>query len=289
MQLARKQGVVPKIMHVHHSAEYWSRSGSLVHTDPLGKRDVTIPPEVRIYSIGGAQHSWGNDLAPTKPDGGQILRNPTDYRPLLRGLLIALEQWVIRDTAPPPSRYPRIDQGTLVDWQLEKGGWHPLPEVEYPTVIQQPELLDYGPQFASRGIISRHPPGRGPVYRVLVPAVGKDNNELGMLLPPAVAVPLATFTGWNLRCKEIGASSELLKLAGSWIPFPATKADRAASQDPRPSVQERYRDFEDYLARFEAAARTLVQQRFLLEEDLPLLMSRAILNRSQFSAQGESR
>ena len=100
-----------------------------MHTDPLGQRDSQIPPEVRIYAIGGAQHGAGRDV-PGKVSNAQLPANPTDYRPFLRGLLIAMNRWVRDGTEPPPSRYPRIADGTLVGWREEKSGWRPLPGVK---------------------------------------------------------------------------------------------------------------------------------------------------------------
>src|SRR5207248_2498987 len=106
--------LVPKVMHTQSAAEYWHRSGSLVHTDPLGTRDAEIPEGVRIYAFGGTQHGPAAD-----PPGRGVadnLLNPADYRPFLKALLDALDAWVRYGTAPPPSVYPRIDQKTLVDW-----------------------------------------------------------------------------------------------------------------------------------------------------------------------------
>src|SRR5690606_9622422 len=114
LKQARTANVVPKIMHIQNSAEYWHRSGSLVHTDPLGTRDAEIPPEVRIYAIAGAQHGWGNDLVARPPETGQLTNNPSDYRPHLRAMLLALEAWARDDVAPPESVYPRIADKTLV-------------------------------------------------------------------------------------------------------------------------------------------------------------------------------
>jgi hypothetical protein len=82
---------------------------------------------------------------------------------------------------------------------------------------------------------------------------------------------VATYTSWNLRDESIGAKDELLGLQGGYIPFAKTKADRERTGDPRPALLERYRDFADYQAQSLAAARKLVRERYLLEEDLPRL------------------
>ncbi len=66
-----------------------------------------IPADVRIYAFGGTQHGPAGD-----PPGRGIadnLTNPADYRPFLRALLDALDEWVVHDKAPPASVYPRLD------------------------------------------------------------------------------------------------------------------------------------------------------------------------------------
>ena len=280
---ARKAGVVPKIMHIQNSAEYWHRSGSLVHTDTKGRQDAAIPPEVRIYAVGGAQHGWGNDEVPASPQIGQLPNNPTDYRPHLRAALTALDEWIQKGTEPPSSVYPRIDQGTLVD--RKHTHWQSLPGVRYPDVMQQAELLDYGPQFYSRGRIDFHPPKRLDLYPVLLPACDAGNNDWGMLKLPAIAVPVGTYTGWNLRGREIGAENEMTMLRGGFLPFARTREERQAVGDPRPSLLEQYESFDDYLRQFQAAAEELVRQRYLLEEDIPRLLERAKRNRKRFEVE----
>ena len=100
--------------------------------------------------------------------------------------------------------------------------------------------MDYGPQFVSAGIVSIEPPHVGKPFPMLVPQVDADGNESAGIRMPDVAVPLATFTGWNLRAPEIGAPQELFSMAGSYLPFARTAAERAKTGDPRLSIAERY-------------------------------------------------
>jgi hypothetical protein len=106
---------------------------------------------------------------------------------------------------------------------------------------------------------------------VRVPGYREDNNERGTLLLPSVAVPLATYTSWNLRHRSIGAEHELLTLSGGYIPLAHTAEERRAAGDPRLSIAELYRDFDDYRGRYLAAARELVGKRYMLTEELPRL------------------
>ena len=111
---------------------------------------------------------------------------------------------------------------------------------------------------------------------------GADNNELGTLLLPAVAVPVATYTSWNTRARSVGAEGEMLGLQGGYIPFVKTKAEREKLADPRPALLERYRDFDDFRTQYRAAIDRMIEQRTLLAEDATGLMSLADRWRSLF-------
>lgn len=279
LRRAGASGTLPKVMHLDSASEYWHRSGSLVVTDPSGERDSLIPPEVRVYVFGGTQHG----PASRPHDRGQLAPSPTPFRPFQQALFLAMDRWITDGTPPPPSVHPRIADGTLVEWQAERSGWTPLPDVRYPAVIQQPELLDYGKDFEKQRRVERQPPLRtGKLYGVRVPALDADNNELGALQMPSVAVPLATFTGWNLRNPAIGAPGELLRLTGGRIPFPRTAADRERTGDPRRAVTERYGSFEEYKEQYMAAARQLHAAGYLVEEHMDALEAHAQSARALF-------
>ncbi len=265
---------VPKIMHTQSAAEYWNRSGSLVHTDPMGTKDAEIPADVRVYAFGGT-------AADPPPRGiADNLNNPGDYRPFLRALLDALDLWVTENKEPPASVYPRIDQKTLVSWKQKSTGFPAIPGIRYPEVIQEPPCLDYGPRFLKEGIITIEPPKVVGKYVVLVPKSGRDGNDLGTLLPPEVGVPIATYTGWNLRRRDFGAEASLANLLGSFIPFPKTKKERLASGDPRWSLEERYGSFDNYRKQFAGNCARLVKEMYLLEEDA----QRLIAGRAKFAS-----
>jgi len=270
-------------MHTQSAAEYWHRSGSLVHTDPEGRKDADIPDNVRIYAFGGTQH--GPASFPPGRGIADNLHNPGDYRPLLRALLDGLDAWVRNGAEPPRSVYPRIDKGTLVDWKQfgsRSTGFPAIPGVRYPEVIQRPHWLDYGPDFEKKGIITEEPPAIQGNYQVLAPKSGADGNDLGTLLPPEVAVPLATYTGWNLRRRDVGAEGMLASLTGSYIPFPRTAAERNDTGDPRKSIEERYGSFQEYRKRCAAACADLVKKRYLLKEDADSFLASSEKVRSLF-------
>jgi hypothetical protein len=262
----------PYVLHTQSSAEYWTRSGSLVHTDPKGRFDASPPDNVRIYAFGGTQH--GPAGYPPSQGNGKYLSNPGDYRPLLRALLIGLDDWCRGDAACPASVYPRLCDGTLVDWHVWATGFPDLPGVLYPEVIQQPPLLYFGPRWRAERVIDVQPPQTWAAYRTLVPRCNEDGNELGCLSPPEVTVPDATYTGWNLRSANAGAEDELVSLVGSYFPLSATQDERQTAGDPRASLQERYGDLAGYLEQLDAACRNLEESRYLLAEDRERIFQR---------------
>jgi hypothetical protein len=272
--------LAPKIMHSQSAAEYWHRSGSLVHTDPLGTKDALLPKNVRVFAFGGTQHGPAADPPPRGI--ADNLTNPGDYRPYLRALLVALDSWVKDGTEPPASVYPRIEEGTLVHWSQKSTGFPSLPGVRYPEVIQQPACLDFGPRFAEEGIITVEPPRVMGKYVVLVPKSDPDGNDLGTLLPPEVAVPLATHTGWNLRRRDAGAEAMLANLLGSYIPFSRTKVQRLATGDPRLSLEERYGSFARYQRQCSDWCKKRIGERYLLAEDVQRLIAAREKYRSWF-------
>jgi hypothetical protein len=127
------------------------------------------------------------------------------------------------------------------------------------------------------GILTLQPPRVEGTYPTLVPQVDGDGNGLAGVHLPEVTVPLATYTGWNLRDPSIGAPDQRVAFEGSYLPFPRTAAERRATGDPRRSIAERYRSRAEYLERYAAAVDGLVRERWVLPEDRARLLERGAL------------
>ena len=269
LRRARASGTVPLVFHVQTSNEYWVRAGSLPHTTPDGSEDAYIPPNVRFYTIGGSQHGSGNGT-PREDVNTQLPRNPNLWAPIADSLLVAMYHWVAEGEEPPESRYPRIADGTLapshIDGRINRAVWTPLRGVNHPAALYRPAHADYGPRWSSERIVDRHPQSSDHLYGTLAPAVNSDNNDFteSTVLPPLTAVPLATFTPWNLRAPATGAERSLARLAGGYIPFPANTAAAVQSGDLRNSVAGLYQSFGDYLQKYEAATDKLISEGYLL-------------------------
>jgi hypothetical protein len=195
---------------------------------------------------------------------GQLRVNTLNYRPVLRALFVALDQWVQSGTLPPPSSVPRIADKTLVSRaQLNMKGFA---TVTAPTTPQLLPRLDAGE--TTRGVPTVIPPREGKAYVARVPQVDDDGNDVAGIRVPELTVPLATHTGWNLRDPSIGASTDLIQMNGSYNPFPRTVAERERTHDSRRAIEERYPSVQHYLGLIAQAAHRLVDQRFLLSEDV---------------------
>ena len=259
-----RRSAMPRVMHTQSTAEYWTRAGSLPHTDPLGARDARVPGNVRFYSFGGTQH--GPSGFPPGKGTAQCLANPGDYRVFLRSLLLSLDDWA-RGHQPPPSVYPTLGAGTLVNWRQENSGFPGLPGIRYPGVIHYPSCWNWGARW-ERWIVDRQPPTAEGDYVVLVPGFDRDGNERGCLSPPEVMAPVATYTGWNLFAEDHPSRDSLVGLRGSYIPFPVSKAEREQTGDPRHSLEERYENLEGYMTVLKRACDQLYADGYLLAEDV---------------------
>ena len=273
---AARSGTAPKVFHLLTNSEYFNRAGSLVHTDPTGTRDADLPANTRIYTIASAPHGPGPFPPASNSGGGMVGRaalNPLNYAPVTRALFRALDRWVSEDIEPPPSAYPRIADGTLTP--PDRAGWPAIPGFALPQLPLRAFHLNFGPDW-HRGIVSVEPPEVGPAFTVRVPAVDADGNARAGIKLPDIAVPLATHAGWNYRHASIGAPDRLAGEIGSYIPFPRTRVDRDRTGDPRLSIEERYRNRDEYVGKYAAATLDLVVRGYVLPEDVADLLKHAI-------------
>jgi len=282
LQRCRKSQTCPRITATFTDTEYWEAMMALNTTDAVGKTDLAMPPEVRLYFFAGTQHGGGDALQqppavqPKPPLACQLAVNSNSFFPAQRALLVGLRDWVVSGKEPPASAYPSIARKSLV----------PIAEINFPYVpashfspqgvAAQRMHLDRGPAFREVDIVGvmAEPPQVGAAYPLLVPQVDPDGNHIDGLRNTAVQVPLGTYTGWNVR-KAGFSEGDSCDLVGAFIPFFRTKVERIAAEDPRPSLEERYPTHDLYVEKVTAAAARLVADRFLLPEDADLLVSQA--------------
>jgi hypothetical protein len=244
----------PKIIFTNSSVEQWGggRAAPLIATTADGTRDLPLAANVRYYYFSGTQHSPGR--FPPRIVTGQQPYNPVDYWFAMRALFRAMDAWVRTDAEPPASVYPRLADGTLV----------PAEQIAFPAIpgVHAPTGIPHGRQD-------------GQPLPFLVPQVDADGNDRAGLKLPDVAVPLATYTGWNFRNRATGGEDLLVNLLGAAIPLPKTKADAQATRDPRVAIAERYASKAEYLARVGEAIDRLVTEGYLLARDRAAILDRS--------------
>ncbi|MFL6389284.1 MAG: alpha/beta hydrolase domain-containing protein [Terriglobales bacterium] len=285
LDAATKSKTVPKIFYTNTSYEYWGRAASLIHTSTDGKTDAPLAANTRIYFLAGLEHFTvlfppENHVRGNPDYTAQQKADPNPIQWYWRALITDMNEWVKDGKQPPVSTYPRIADRTLVplaQWRFPKA-----PGVNTPHEVSLAYHLDFGPQPkrtppGTVQMVTIEPPRVGNPFGVLVPQSDADGNDLGGVRLPELEVPLATYTGWNLRDPSIGAPDQRVSFLGSWIPLAKTADERKKSGDPRPSVAERYFSQEEYMRKFEQAAKKLIEQRFLLQEDLPAILERGRL------------
>jgi hypothetical protein len=152
---------------------------------------------------------------------------------------------------------------------------HAIPGIAVLDTQQLPSLrrLDLGPD-ADRGI-ARLPAQTGEAYPSYASAVDADGNEVAGIRVPDISVPVATYAGWVPRHPDTGGAGQVLDMMGSTLAFAATPSERQERGDPRPSIAERYRDRDDYVAQARAAAEQLAAAGYIVAEDIDLAVELA--------------
>lgn len=286
----------PKFFLGLSGTEFWQLQGSPVLTDAFGFRDLVQPDNARIYYYASTQHGGPggtasinyNPVRNVYPAGTVVHFNDT-----FRALFVALEQWVVSGTEPPPSQVPQIADATLVRpeqlvFPAMKGLTWPvsgtptaIPEFSYLARHNGFPLLDFGPEYRPQdesGIASLLPPtSLNKDYAILVPQV---DATTGLTLAGVRSVEARVPVGTSIEFNYVATPGivDLSNLTGAFIPFHKTMAERAAAGDARPSLEDLYGDQAGYVAAVTSAANALVAERFLLQRDADAIIARAIAN-----------
>jgi Alpha/beta hydrolase domain len=244
----------PKVMQTDTELEWWSSHASLLVTDLAGNQ-LDLPDNVRAYMIAGTPHfAEPGDHMRTDNKALALPQNPMHAGAPLRALLTDLQSWITDGVPPPSSRVPMRAHGTLV-----------AAEGAVPTDIPGlPYRAHYLPTvFSDQSVLPPKEIGRYPVF---VPKTDGDGNVIAGVHMPAIAVPRATYTGWNPRAVGYNPTT-LYPLQGAVVPFALTEAARKEAHDPRPSIEARYGDNDAYVEAVRKEAARAVAERLLLPED----------------------
>ena len=257
----------PFVLHTQTATEYWQRRGSLVHTDSQGN-DLDIPENVRIYLWSSSQHFADPNM--DRPKRG-ICKNEINIvrtSMLFRAMIDAMDAWATNGTLPPDSRIPKLGDGTLVDFKTWKSNFPNIPGASIPDGPNELSHFDFGADLET-GILPKLPPEliTRNAYKIMVPAIDPNGNDIAGVRAPMINAPLATYTGWNVRSTGFGEGAQHW-FSGSTIPFAFKRAEQQRSGDSRLSVLERYMDAEGYAAAIKTACDILVKDGLMIEEDV---------------------
>jgi hypothetical protein len=255
----RAAGGLPKLILTNSSWEYWRGDGALVHIDPDSAADLPEDPDARVYLLRGTDHIGAMPFKDSMPVANPV--HALDVQPLLRALFVALEQWVSEAVDPPPSAVPRSGDGTATSREAVLARFAPAPGVRVPdpAVLNVTRSIDLGDE-ADAGV-GRWPLTFGARKPALVSDVDAGGNERSGVALPAVAVPVAAYTGWNPRRPVPGLPDVLYEFVGSRLPL-LTGPVTASRTDYEGAVRE--------------AADELVRRRLLLSKDIQRTVDEAL-------------
>ena len=244
----------PKVMQTDSEHEWWASHASLLVTD-LDGHHLDLPDNVRAYMIAGSPHfAEPTDTMRRTLIAMALPQNPMHAGAPMRALLTDLDSWIRDGVTPPASRVPMRAHGTLV--KAEGAVRQDIPGLPY-TAMHTPAA------FSDQSVLPAKEIGH---YPVLVPKADDDGMAIAGVHMLALAVPRATYTGWNPRAKGFGPSA-LYPLQGAVVPFAPTEAARKDANDPRPSLAARYADDDAYVTAVRHEAARQVAERVLLPED----------------------
>ena len=297
----------PKVVEHFGSAEVWALKLTPEWVGTDGKTDLPLPANVRRYYIASSNHGGGAGGFDTSLPGvglpttgamcpgnnygtGVLPANPVPHTETVNALRVHFRNWVMRDAAPPPSRWPTLaakageTRGTLAPATKEGIGFPTLPQLRR-TVPEADFIMpvldyDWGPDFRAAdgsGIASNAPPPIRQVLPMWAPRVDADGNELGGVPVALLGAPLGTYLGWNITAGGARPfhQGQICNYVGGMIPFARTAAERTATGDPRPSLQERYGSHDGYVQALQRSAERAVAEGFLLPEDAAELIKAA--------------
>ena len=277
----RASDTCPKIFEDFGGAEIWYGRGSIGIAGTRGKEDLRLPRNVRRYYYASTAHGGGaGGFSRTQPalPGLMLAANPNPQLETRRALLVALIDWVAKGKGPPRSEYPRVSDGTLVPPTARAMHWPKIPGAPTPDNVMNVLMdYDYGRNFRyndQSGVMTRVVPRIKQIIPTLAPKVDEDGNEIAGVKSVLLQAPLGTYASWNPVASGPLEGNEGT-LAAGYIPFAMTKAERIATGDPRPSVEERYGSQEGYNCLVRHVAKNTVRKRFLLREDADRLIAQA--------------
>jgi hypothetical protein len=278
--ILKRPSTDPLVMQIDEELVFWQWKASLNVHDGRGN-PVPVPDTVRLYLQAGYGHIGGAGLlapaatvAQCRDPATGVANNQASTGLTSRALVRVIDDWADRGVPPPPSNYPRVEDGTLVTLDEYRAQYPAIRGLELPRALNELRVLNFGPLFTPQGgVQTLLPPLQGERYIVMVPRADTDGIAKAGIQTMMTRVPLGTNAGWNVRAGT--RAPDLCGLNGAFLPFARTASDRAGSGDPRRSLAERYADANSLSDAVRRASDELVRERFMTKEDADKFLSGA--------------
>jgi len=281
LQRCRASHTCPKIFDDFGGAEVWYGRGGVGIAGTRGNEDTLLPRNVRRYYNASTAHGGGGGgFAVAQPalPGLVLAANPNPQVETRRALFVNLIDWVTKGTKPPDSQYPSVKDKTLVPATAKAMHWPKIPGAPTPDNVMNVLMdYDYGRSFRyndQSGVMTKVVPPIKQIIPTPAAKLDEDGNEIAGMRSVLLQAPLGTYTSWNPVASGPLKGNEG-NLAAGYIPFAMTRAERMASGDPRPSVEERYGSQEGYNCLVRHVAKNEVRKRLLLQADADRLIAQA--------------
>ena len=273
----------PEILETFGSLEFYDEKMSPDLIGYTAEEDIPLPHNVHRYYYPGTTHGGGGGgftYNPSPAASGSCVypANPNPESDTSNALQDAFVDLIMNGTPMPKSRYPTLRDHQLVPATQEAEGFPNVPGYPFQgNQINKTELFDFGHKVNyhdQTGIVTIQPPIIKRVLPTYAVKVNSDGNEYAGVPSVLLQAPLATYTGWSTYAAGIYAGQQCGLTASSW-PFLETAAERMASTDPRPSLEERYGTHAGYVCVVTKAANKAVSERFLRATAATTLISQA--------------
>ena len=144
-----------------------------------------------------------------------------------------------------------------------------IPGVGFPVHLPHVLRLDFGPDFTC-GVATTLPPVEGKPYPHFVPAVDRDGQRGDRHPSARFGRAAGHLHGLEPAPPADGGARPIDRLVGLHSSLPGDRRRPRRTNDPRRSIAERYPGRDSYLEQVRQAAKRLIDEGYLLAEDLYL-------------------
>lgn len=238
-------GTCPKVIEHFGSAEVYALKMTTEWVGTAADADIPLTRNVRRYYVPSTTHGGGAGGFVAEPPAtgvncpgnnwgqGLFRANPVPSTELVNVLRLAMRDWLMQGKPPPPSRWPTLTGGNLVDPNPTAMGFpRGVPGVPESIFARENFVFpvfdyDWGPGFDrvdATGVPTNLPPPIRAVIPMKVPRVDADGNELGGVPTVLRDAPLGTYLGWNVTAAGFHRG-QVCNYVGGMIPFARTQAE----------------------------------------------------------------